>query len=89
MHILEPLEILHWRQRLALTKEQMAKYLGTSPNTYAKWENGTRYPSRSAAYLFRVLQQAESACPALHKQLLPKGANDAATPKKRMGLQTM
>ena len=49
------------RQRLHLTQDQMARFLGTSASGYKKWEQGQRQPSGAARTLLRVMEQEPEA----------------------------
>lgn len=49
------------RKKLALTQEQMATMLGTSPSGYRKWEQGQRQPSGAARTLLRVMEREPQA----------------------------
>lgn len=49
------------RKKLALTQEQMATMLGTSPSGYRKWEQGQRQPSGAARTLLRVMEKEPQA----------------------------
>lgn len=67
-------DLKKWRDRLNLSPEGMALYLGVPVHTLIKWEKGTRQPPASALALFQVLQMAETLAPALHEALLPQKA---------------
>lgn len=49
------------RQKLHLTQDEMAAFLGTSPSGYKKWEQGTRQPSGAARTLLRVMEKEPEA----------------------------
>lgn len=49
------------RQRLHLTQDQMAAFLGTSASGYKKWEQGARQPSGAARTLLRVMEKEPEA----------------------------
>lgn len=49
------------RQRLHLTQDQMAQFLGTSASGYKKWEQGQRQPSGAARTLLRVMEKEPEA----------------------------
>lgn len=49
------------RQKLRLTQDQMAFFLGTSASGYRKWEQGQRQPSGAARTLLRVMEKEPEA----------------------------
>jgi len=49
------------RQKLHLTQDQMATFLGTSASGYKKWEQGQRHPSGAARTLLRVMEKEPEA----------------------------
>lgn len=49
------------RQKLHLTQDEMAAFLGTSASGYKKWEQGTRQPSGAARTLLRVMEKEPEA----------------------------
>ena len=49
------------RQRLKLTQDQMARFLGTSSSGYKKWEQGQRQPGGAARTLLRVMDREPEA----------------------------
>jgi putative transcriptional regulator len=49
------------RQRLHLTQDQMARFLGASTSGYRKWEQGQRQPSGAARTLLRVMEREPEA----------------------------
>lgn len=59
------------RQRLGLTLQECADYLGVPLVTLVKWENGTRTPGSAARRLFEVLGVVEIVAPKVHENLLP------------------
>ena len=63
MHRIDPgaVDARAIRKRLALTQDEMAMALGTSPSGYRKWEQGSRQPSGAARTLLRVMEQEPEA----------------------------
>lgn len=49
------------RKKLALTQDEMATVLGTSPSGYKKWEQGKRQPSGAARTLLRIMEKEPEA----------------------------
>lgn len=70
-------DLKKWRERLNLSPQGMAQYVGVPHNTWIKWERGERKPPASALALFQVLMMAETLAPALHEALLPNGSQGA------------
>jgi DNA-binding transcriptional regulator YiaG len=60
-------------ERLQLTDNQAADYLGVPVFTLRKWLTGEREPSAATYRLVEVLGMLEALAPALHESLLPKG----------------
>lgn len=58
---LEKVDARAIRQRLRLTQDQMARFLGTSASGYRKWEQGQRHPSGAARTLLRVMEKEPEA----------------------------
>lgn len=73
-HTLPSPDLKKWRDRLNLSPQGMAHYVGVPHNTWIKWERGQRNPPASALALFQVLMMAETLAPALHEALLPEAA---------------
>lgn len=73
-HTLSSPDLKKWRDRLNLSSQGMAQYVGVPHNTWIKWERGQRNPPASALALFQVLMMAETLAPALHEALLPEAA---------------
>ena len=69
-HFSEQLEQM--LNRLNLTEEQGAEYLGVSIYTFKKWLTGQRKPNASAIRLVEVLQLIEVLAPELNNNFLPK-----------------
>lgn len=49
------------RKKLALTQDEMATVLGTSPSGYKKWEQGQRQPGGAARTLLRIMDREPEA----------------------------
>ncbi|XUY30448.1 helix-turn-helix domain-containing protein (plasmid) [Agrobacterium sp. rho-8.1] len=58
---LETVEAKAIRQKLHLTQDEMAAFLGKSPSGYKKWEQGARQPSGAARTLLRVMEKEPEA----------------------------
>ncbi|KIP98089.1 XRE family transcriptional regulator [Agrobacterium tumefaciens] len=58
---LETVDAKAIRQKLHLTQDEMATFLGTSPSGYKKWEQGVRQPSGAARTLLRVMEKEPEA----------------------------
>lgn len=58
---LETIDAKAVRQKLHLTQDQMAAFLGTSASGYKKWEQGARQPSGAARTLLRVMEKEPEA----------------------------
>lgn len=58
---LETVDAKAIRQKLHLTQDQMAAFLGTSASGYKKWEQGARQPSGAARTLLRVMEKEPEA----------------------------
>ena len=54
--ILRGAEIRSLRKRLGMTQEELAKLLGVTANTVARWERGELGLSHSTAKLFSILK---------------------------------
>lgn len=67
-----PARLRETQARLGLTAPQFAAYLGASPHTLIKWQNGTRAAPAIAARLLDVLGTVEAMAPALHAHLVPE-----------------
>ena len=60
-------------ERLQLTDNQAADYLGVPVFTLRKWLTGEREPGAATHKLIEVLGMLEALAPALHESLLPRG----------------
>jgi DNA-binding transcriptional regulator YiaG len=60
-------------ERLQLTDNQAADYLGVPVFTLRKWLTGEREPGAATYRLVEVLGMLEALAPALHESLLPRG----------------
>lgn len=58
--------------RLKLTDNQAADYLGVPVHTLRKWLTGEREPSAATYRLIEVLGMLEALAPAIHQSLLPR-----------------
>ena len=58
---LETVDAKAIRQKLHLTQDEMATFLGTSASGYKKWEQGARQPSGAARTLLRVMEKEPEA----------------------------
>jgi putative transcriptional regulator len=58
---LETVDAKAIRQKLHLTQDEMAAFLGTSASGYRKWEQGARQPSGAARTLLRVMEKEPEA----------------------------
>jgi DNA-binding transcriptional regulator YiaG len=65
-------DLKKWRDRLNLSPQGMADYLGVPVHTFLKWQKSERKPPAAALALFQILQMAETLAPALHEALMPK-----------------
>jgi DNA-binding transcriptional regulator YiaG len=59
--------------RLKLTDNQAAEYLGVPVFTLRKWLSGEREPGAATHRLIEVLGMLEALAPAIHQSLLPRG----------------
>jgi DNA-binding transcriptional regulator YiaG len=59
--------------RLKLTDNQAANYLGVPVHTLRKWLTGERKPGAATHKLIEILGMLEALAPALHESLLPRG----------------
>lgn len=59
------------RDRLGMTQDQFAAYLGVPPITANHWERGLRKPSACAIRLLEVLGEVERLAPEVHALLIP------------------
>ena len=64
-------QITQLRERLGFNVPQCAQYLGVSPHSIIKYENGTRAPSRALIRLIGVLQTLEVMAPDIHAHMMP------------------
>ena len=60
-------------ERLQLTDNQAADYLGVPVHTLRKWLSGEREPGAATHRLIEVLGMIEALTPAIHQSLLHKG----------------
>jgi len=79
-----PTQLAAIAQRLNLSTQALADYLGVPVHTLTKWQNGTRTPPAVAARLLAVLAIVETLAPDLHAAALlpppplPKITREAA-----------
>lgn len=79
-----PAQLAAIAQRLNLSTQALADYLGVPVHTLTKWQNGTRTPPAVAARLLAVLAIVETLAPDLHAAALlpppplPKITREAA-----------
>jgi len=79
-----PAQLAAIAQRLNLSTQALADYLGVPVHTLTKWQNGTRTPPAVAARLLAVLALIETLAPDLHAAALlpppplPKITREAA-----------
>ena len=79
-----PAQLAAIAQRLHLSTNSLADYLGVPVHTLTKWQNGTRTPPAVAARLLAVLALIETLAPDLHAAALmpapplPKITREAA-----------
>lgn len=59
------------QDRLGLTAQGMAQYLGVPLATYRNWRDGHREPPAVAGRLLEVLGTVEALAPAIHDHLMP------------------
>lgn len=80
-----PAQLAQLAQRLSLSTQSMADYLGVPVHTLIKWQNGTRTPPAVAARLLAVLAIVETLAPELHRAALlpPAPVAKPATPRRR------
>lgn len=71
------------RERLKMTQDQFANYLGVPLITAQHWERGVRKPSSCAIRLLEVLGTVESMSPDLHAMMIPDP--EPVKPRKRSG----
>ena len=57
-------------ERLNLTPQQAAIYLGVPIGTLRKWQAGTRHPPAAVTRLLYVLGAVETLAPDIHNHLL-------------------
>lgn len=60
------------QDRLGLTAQGMAQYLGVPLATYRNWRDGHREPPAVAGRLLEVLGTVEALAPAIHDHLMPR-----------------
>jgi len=60
-------------ERLQLTDNQAANYLGVPVHTLRTWLTGEREPGAATHKLIEILGMLEALAPALHESLLPRG----------------
>lgn len=65
-----PAQLAELAQRLSLSTQSMADYLGVPVHTLIKWQNGTRTPPAVASRLLAVLAIVETLAPELHRAAL-------------------
>jgi transcriptional regulator with XRE-family HTH domain len=65
-----PAQLAAIAQRLNLSTQALADYLGVPVHTLTKWQNGTRTPPAVAARLLAVLAIVETVAPDLHAAAL-------------------
>jgi len=56
--------------RLGLSQDGAANYLGVTIHAYRKWRNGTRNPETSALRLLEVLGFLETLAPDIHSAVV-------------------
>jgi transcriptional regulator with XRE-family HTH domain len=80
-----PAQLAEIAQRLSLSTQSLADYLGVPVHTLIKWQNGTRTPPAVAARLLAVLAIVEALAPELHRAALlpPAPVAKPATPRRR------
>lgn len=58
---LSPADIAALRERHGLTQEQAAQVFGTAPDSFARYESGTTYPTRAMDYFLRLFDTVPEA----------------------------
>ena len=76
------------RERLNLSPERAALYLGVPLYTYKKWESAERVPSASVLRLLDVLGTIEALAPSLHDHFLPPVGEPKVACKRGRPLKT-
>lgn len=69
-------QITTLRTRLGFTVPQCAQYLGVSPHSIIKYENGTRQVGSALIRLIDVLRTLEVMAPSIHAHIMPTVAQD-------------
>lgn len=64
------------RDELELSPAEMARYMGVSRHTYAKWESGERGQSAAVKRLVHVLTVIKTMNPSLHDELIRQAKED-------------
>ena len=64
-------QITQLRERLGFNVPQCAQYLGVSPHSIIKYENGTRQVGSALIRLIDVLRTLEVMAPSIHAHLIP------------------
>lgn len=67
------------QERLKLSIDAMAQYLGVSVHTLRKWQNGQRMPGAMVDRLLDILSAVECMAPDIHSTLLQYWQNDPPT----------
>ena len=78
-----PAQLAELAQRLNLSTQALADYLGVPVHTLIKWQNGTRRPPAVAARLLAVLAIFETMAPELHRAALLLSLAPVAKPAPR------